>query len=111
MDDEFDTSKVKPELLVLIEDATEPLKMIVTWPKVHFDYGMGDESFDLRNLASDDMLSVEWARIAGVDVDEIEKWAPVLFENGLLFTDGQVSQTATGYCLTRGASILQVVGL
>ena len=108
--DDINVGDVKPELLVLIEEDVAPLKLIVTWPKAHFDYGMED-ALDFQHLPADHEFAQEWARISGVDVDEVEKWAPVLFENGLLFTDGQVSKTAQGYCMTRGASILQVVGL
>lgn len=108
MDDRPD---VKPELLVLVEDCLPPLKMIVTWPKAHFDYGAALVEKRPGDLEADDAFSMAWARIAGIDVDEVEKWSPVLFENGLLFEAGTVSDTAEGYVKSRGLVILSgVVG-
>lgn len=103
------SDELQPDLLILIEDALEPLKMIVTWPKTQFDHHDLLEDSDLNHLQAESSFAIEWARIAGVDIDDVERWAPVLFENGLLFPDGGVASTARGYCLTRGMAVLDSV--
>ena len=102
-----DQMEVKSELLVLIEDAVDAMKLITTWPKVWFDYGEEMEAEAPRFLNATDPLAYHWARIGGVDQDDVEHWAPVLFENGLLLEGGVVSDTALGYVKSRGLSILQ----
>lgn len=104
----MDEPRVQPDLLILVEDAIEPLKMIVTWPKVYFDYNGLEGSEDLRHLDADAEFAREWGRVSGIDVDHIEVWAPVLFENGLLLDTGEVSDTAKGYVVSRGLAFLQV---
>lgn len=99
---DYDNSK----LLVLIEDGIEPLKLIITWPKVWFDYRDLLEGVDIRRLHAGLEFTEEWARVSGVDIDLIEKWAPVLFENGLILDEGTVSSIAAAYCRYRGLTVL-----
>lgn len=80
------------EALVLIEDDKEAQKLVVTWPSVH--------------AASDDAIDAEWARISGVDIDDLERIAPVLFQNEILGPAGFVDEDAIRFIKSQIAAIL-----
>jgi hypothetical protein len=68
------------------------------------------EGIDLTVLEPDQDFAIEWGRVAGVDPDFIAQWSPVLFENGILRAEGDVSDVAKLYCQKRGLLILSSVG-
>lgn len=88
------------EKLVLIENDLLSQRLIVTWEKAYLEYGQL-LSGSPADLSSDDDFAAAWGRIANVDIDDIERRAPVLFENGLLLANGVVSETALGYVQNR----------
>lgn len=96
------------ELLVLIEESGSAQRMIVTWPKVHFDYREEMTVDYPGDLKSDDPFTARWSRICDVDIDDIERLAPVLFENGLLGEDGTIMDTVKAFMVKRGLEIVEV---
>jgi hypothetical protein len=105
-----DTEIRDPQLLVLIEQSLDAQRLIVTWRKAHFDYGELLMETAPKHLSSEDSFTEQWSRISGVDRDDIAKLAPVLFENGILFEDGGVHETADGFVRKRGRSIVGAKG-
>lgn len=98
-----------PQLLVLIEQSHDAQRLIVTWRKASVDYGelLTDSP---KRLTAADPFTVEWSRVSGVDVDDVARLAPVLFENGLLFEEGGVHDTVDAYVRKRGRSIVGARG-
>ena len=92
--------EVELEKLVLLEGDLLAQRLVVTWGKVWLEYGELLQGLPAA-LTSEDDFAKAWARLSGVDVDDIERLAPVLFENGLLYEDGAASDTAMGYVKSR----------
>lgn len=99
--------EMKPELLVLLDGRIDAERLVVTWPKAHFDYGelMGDKK--PSSLEADDPFTIAWARICGLDREDVASLAPMLFENGILLESGEIDPVAHGYLQARGVAILQ----
>lgn len=77
---------MEPEALILIEDEPEAQKLIVTWPVVG----------PLAERAPSEVREL-WAETSGVDVEDIERWEPVLFRNKILGPEGFVNDEVTRF--------------
>lgn len=102
----MDEADIRTELLVLIEQSIPAQRLIVTWPKAYLEFG---ESLDVdpADLTSDHAFSERWGRISDVDIDDVARLAPMLFENGLLWRTGETSPTAHAFVLARGAGMVR----
>lgn len=84
------------ELVVLIHENIPACRLIVTWPKAFLEFN-ADLTKPPGELLAEDPFAQKWARLATVDQDDVEREAPMLFGNALLFDDGAVSDVAMGY--------------
>lgn len=78
--------RLPTERLILLEGHPDVQKLIVTWPVVGVRvYPSEDERFDA------------WMRVSGVDISDISRLEPILFENGLLGPEGYVDSDVLLY--------------
>lgn len=101
------SDEMKPELLVLLDGRIDAERLVVTWPKVHFDYGDYIAGKNPSDLQADDPFTIAWGRIAGLDREDVAALAPMLFENGILRDSGDIDPVARAYLQARGVAILQ----
>lgn len=80
---------MEPEALILIEDELDAQRLIVTWPVVG---PLSESTAEVRDV---------WAETSGVDIEDIEKWEPILFRNGILGPEGFVDDEALRYLRAR----------
>ena len=101
------------EVIVLIEDKPDAQRLIVTWQRVCEDY---DAALQERAAAGQlpivleegdvwvdpmEMVREHWSRISGVDITDIPRLEPMLFENGLISHDGSVDELVLGWIRRR----------
>lgn len=78
------------EQIVLIEDDVDAQRLIVTWERAASTYE-NDEAAGIDR----------WARVANVAPDDVERLAPMLFDNGFIGTGGVVDPQATDWIRAR----------
>ena len=83
---------MEPEALILIDGEVEAMRLVASWPNLgRYDVG-------------DDELRIAWSEISGVDVEDIERWEPILVRNGILGPEGFVHEQAVAFIRAKVAA-------
>lgn len=82
------------EALVLLEDNPDACKMVVTWPET---CRRAPEIEDAEDPLERREILWEWAHVSGLLIEQIERWAPMLWETEICYEDGSVDPTAMGF--------------
>lgn len=83
---------MEPEALILIEGEVEAMRLVASWPNLS------------RYDVSDEELRLAWSEISGVDVEDIERWEPILIRNGILGPEGFVHEQAVAFIRSKVAA-------
>lgn len=81
-------SDVEAEAWLLVADELEAQKLIVTWPRVFYDWSQSRPDDDGDSEEAREDLILMWGDLSGVEEQRIRHFVPILFENGLLHWDG-----------------------
>jgi len=79
------------EALVLLEGDLEAQRLVATWANVQTDDDLS-KTYD------------RWSEMSGVDIDDVQRLAPVLFQNGILGPEGFAEERALQFIRARVAS-------